>query len=169
MFKLSAAARAIGVQLRGADAQISRVSTDSRDVRPGDLFVAIKGPRFDGHDFVEQALRQGAAAAMVSDSSVVERLATSALVVEDVRLGFGRLAAWWRSLFTMPLIAITGSNGKTTVKEMLAAILRADVGEDAVLATRGNLNNDIGVPTMLLELRPGHRFAIIEMGMNHPG
>jgi UDP-N-acetylmuramoyl-tripeptide--D-alanyl-D-alanine ligase len=169
VFKLSAAARAIGVQLRGADAQISRVSTDSRDVRPGDLFVAIKGPRFDGHDFVEQALRQGAAAAMVSDSSVVERLATSALVVEDVRLGFGRLAAWWRSLFTMPLIAITGSNGKTTVKEMLAAILRADVGEDAVLATRGNLNNDIGVPTMLLELRPGHRFAIIEMGMNHPG
>ena len=92
-----------------------------------------------------------------------------AIVVPDVRLGFGRLAAWWRSLFTVPLVAITGSNGKTTVKEMLAAILRVHAGEDAVLATRGNLNNDIGVPTMLLELEPRHRFAVIELGMNHLG
>ncbi len=169
MFKLSAAARALNVRLHGADVQIARVTTDSRDVRPGDLFVAIKGPRFDGHDFVEQALAEGAVAVLVSDSAAAERFGTSALIVDDVRLGYGRLAAWWRSLFTMPLVAITGSNGKTTVKEMLASILRTDAGEDAVLATRGNLNNDIGVPTMLLQLEPGHRFAVIEMGMNHPG
>ncbi len=169
MFRLSAAGRAFGARVHGEDVQISRVTTDSRDVRPGDLFVAIKGPRFDGHDFVEQALSGGAVAVMVSDPQAAERFAGSALIVDDVRLGYGRLAAWWRSLFTMPLVAITGSNGKTTVKEMLAAILRAHAGEDSVLATRGNLNNDIGVPTMLLQLQPGHRFAVIEMGMNHPG
>ena len=169
MFKLSAAARAVDAQLHGAEAQIVRVTTDSRDVCPGDLFVAIKGPRFDGHAYVDQALAKGAVAAMVSDPEVARRLDISAMIVDDVRLGYGRLAAWWRSLFTIPLVAITGSNGKTTVKEMLAAILREHAGEDAVLATRGNLNNDIGMPTMLLELEPRHRFAVIEMGMNHLG
>ncbi len=169
MFKLSAAARAVQAQLRGDDVQIMRVTTDSRDVRPGDLFVAIKGPRFDGHDYVDQAQDKGAVAAMISDAKVGARLDLPAIIVDDVRLGYGRLAAWWRSLFTIPLVAVTGSNGKTTVKEMLAAILREYAGEDAVLATRGNLNNDIGVPTMLLELEPRHRFAVIEMGMNHLG
>lgn len=169
MFKLSTAARALGARLHGEDVEVSGVTTDSRNVRRGDMFVAIKGPRFDGHVFVEQAMTDGAVAAMVSDSSQVMRLGVPALIVDDVRLGYGRLAAWWRSLFNMPLVAITGSNGKTTVKEMLSAILRTYVGDDAVLATRGNLNNDIGVPTMLLRLQPGHRFAVIEMGMNHPG
>jgi UDP-N-acetylmuramoyl-tripeptide--D-alanyl-D-alanine ligase len=145
------------------------VTTDSRNVRRGDLFVAIKGPRFDGHDFIGQAVADGAVGVMASDASVAERLGVPAVIVDDVRIGYGALAAWWRSLFTMPLVAVTGSNGKTTVKEMLAAILRAHAGEDSVLATRGNLNNDIGVPTTLLQLRPGHRFAVIEMGMNHPG
>ncbi|UCH50311.1 MAG: UDP-N-acetylmuramoyl-tripeptide--D-alanyl-D-alanine ligase [Betaproteobacteria bacterium] len=146
-----------------------RVTTDSRDVRPGDLFVAIKGPRFDGHDYVDEALAKGAVAAMISDPKIAACGNMSAIIVDDVRLGYGRLAAWWRSLFNIPLVAITGSNGKTTVKEMLAAILREHAGEDAVLATRGNLNNDIGVPTMLLELEPRHRFAVIELGMNHLG
>ncbi len=169
MFKLSVAARAIGAELRGDDAQVTRVTTDSRDVRNGDLFVAIKGPRFDGHDFVEQAVAAGATAMLVSASSQTNKLLAPALIVDDVRLAYGRLAAWWRSLFSIPLVAITGSNGKTTVKEMLASILREHGGEDAVLATRGNLNNDIGMPAMLLELEPHHRFAVIEMGMNHLG
>ncbi len=169
VFKLSVAARALGVELHGADVQISRVTTDSRNVRSGDLFVAIKGPKFDGHDYVEQAFSAGAVGVMISDPTLVESTDTSALIVEDVRLAYGRLAAWWRSLFAIPLVAITGSNGKTTVKEMLGAVLREHAGQDAVLATRGNLNNDIGVPTMLLELEPRHRFAVIEMGMNHLG
>ncbi|UCD67291.1 MAG: UDP-N-acetylmuramoyl-tripeptide--D-alanyl-D-alanine ligase [Betaproteobacteria bacterium] len=169
MFKLSAAARAVDAKLHGADVQIMRVTTDSRDVRPGDLFIAITGPRFDGHDYVDQALARGAVAAMISDCNFAGRTDMPVMIVDDVRLSYGRLAAWWRSLFTIPLVAITGSNGKTTVKEMLAAILREQAGEDAVLATRGNLNNDIGVPTMLLELQPRHRFAVIEMGMNHLG
>ena len=145
MFKLSVAARAIGAELRGDDAQVTRVTTDSRDVRSGDLFVAIKGPYFDGHDFVEQAVADGAAAMMVSAGSGTNKLLAPALIVDDVRLAYGRLAAWWRTLFSIPLVAITGSNGKTTVKEMLASILREQGGEDEVLATRGNLNNDIGI------------------------
>ena len=169
MFRLTAAARALGVTSIGEDVTITRVTTDSRDVQDGDLFVAIRGARFDGHAFVSQALDKGAAAVMVSDATVLTASGTPALVVDDVRLGYGRLASWWRSMFSIPLVAITGSNGKTTVKEMLASILRAHSGADAVLATRGNFNNDIGMPAMLLELEPRHRFAVIEMGMNHLG
>lgn len=169
MFKLSVAARAIGADLLGDDVQVTGITTDSRVVQSGNLFVAISGPRFDGHDFVEQAATGGAAAVMVSASSQTDRLSTPALIVDDVRLAYGRLAGWWRSLFSIPLVAITGSNGKTTVKEMLASILREHGGEDAVLATTGNLNNDIGLPAMLLEIEPHHRFAVIEMGMNHLG
>ncbi len=169
MFRLTAAARALGVTPKGEDVTIARVTTDSRDVRDGDLFVAIRGARFDGHAFVSQALDKGAAAVMVSDETVLIAPGTPALVVDDVRLGYGRLASWWRSMFTIPLVAITGSNGKTTVKEMLASILRAHSGADGVLSTRGNFNNDIGMPAMLLELEPRHRFAVIEMGMNHLG
>lgn len=169
MFRLSVAARAIRADLRGGDAQVTGITTDSRVVRRGDLFVAISGPRFNGHDFVERAVAAGAAAVMVSETLPSNKLAAPTLVVDDVRLAHGRLAAWWRGLFSIPLVAITGSNGKTTVKEMLASILREHGGEDAVLATRGNLNNDIGMPTMLLELEPHHRFAVIEMGMNHLG
>ena len=169
MFRLSVAARALGARSRGNDVSITRVTTDSRDVRSGDLFVAIKGPRFDGHDFVDQAVKQGAAAVLVSKEAVLGDSEPPAIIVEDVRLAYGRLASWWRSMFSIPLVAITGSNGKTTVKEMLASILREEAGVEAVLATRGNFNNDIGMPAMLLELEPGHRFAVIEMGMNHLG
>ncbi|HUF19565.1 MAG TPA: UDP-N-acetylmuramoyl-tripeptide--D-alanyl-D-alanine ligase [Burkholderiales bacterium] len=168
MFKLSAAARAVAAELCGDDAEVLRVSTDSRAVREGDLFVALRGERFDGNRFVAQAFEAGAAAAMVSDP-VLAAGTGPLIVVEDTRLALGRLAAWWRSRFDLPLIAITGSNGKTTVKEMLAAVLRRNAGEDAVLATAGNLNNDIGVPLTLLSLREQHRYAVVEMGMNHVG
>jgi UDP-N-acetylmuramoyl-tripeptide--D-alanyl-D-alanine ligase len=135
-------------------------------VAAGDLFIALKGEHFDGHDYVAQCFEQGALAAMVSHEMTVGE---SLLQVPDTRLGLGDLAAYWRSKFSIPLMAITGSNGKTTVKEMLASILREACGADAVLATEGNLNNDIGLPLTLLKLRENHRYAVAEMGMNHPG
>lgn len=174
MMQLSAAAQALACSQRGADVVFDSVGTDTRNLQRGTLFVALRGERFDGHDFVRQALAGGAAAVMVDeqyaaqDSGVVE--VAPMLVVGDTKLGLGKLAAVWRKQFDIPLIAITGSNGKTTVKEMLAAILRAQAGDaEAVLATQGNLNNDIGMPLMLLRLRATHRYAVIEMGMNHLG
>ncbi len=171
--KLHAAARAIGASAMGPDVEFTRVETDSRKLAPGCLFVALKGERFDGHDFVTQALKQGAAAVMLQARqgqplAPLPETAT-ALLVDDTRLALGRLAAWHRSQMPARVAAITGSNGKTTVKEMLAAICQAQVGEAGVLATRGNLNNDIGMPLTLLGLTPAHRYAVIEMGMNHPG
>ncbi|MDR1463087.1 MAG: UDP-N-acetylmuramoyl-tripeptide--D-alanyl-D-alanine ligase [Azoarcus sp.] len=148
------------------------VGTDSRAVTPGQLFVALRGERFDGHDFAEAALASGAAAAMVDARWAAEHPQNEAalLIVDDTRLALGALAAGWRARFRIPLIGVTGSNGKTTVKEMIAAILRAWAGrDDAVLATHGNFNNDIGLPLTLLGLRAGHKAAVIEMGMNHPG
>ena len=158
------------------DATFSCVGTDSRRVRPGQLFVALRGEHFDGHDFVEQAASQGAVAALVDEAWQREHedVEFPRLVVRDTRLALGALAAHWRSRFDIPLIGVTGSNGKTTVKEMCAAIMRAQARRDGhtadcVLATTGNLNNDIGLPLTLLELRDHHRAAVIEMGMNHPG
>jgi len=169
VFDLASAAPAIDAALLGGNARVLRVTTDSRDLRAGDLFVALKGGRFDGHAFVDQVLAKGAAAAMVSDPGTVKSASSPLLVVADTRLALGRLASWWRSRFDITLTAVTGSNGKTTVKEMLAASLRMHAGADAVLATQGNLNNDIGVPLTLLGLRSNHRYAVIEMGMNHLG
>jgi UDP-N-acetylmuramoyl-tripeptide--D-alanyl-D-alanine ligase len=168
MMRLSGAAGAIAGELRGEDRGFEAVSTDTRTLVPGALFVALKGDRFDGHDFLAQAYAQQAAGALVQDVAKLPA-GMPALVVEDTRLALGRLAAHWRGRFSAPLVALTGSNGKTTVKEMLASILRAVHGDEGVLATRGNLNNDIGVPLTLLELRAGHRCAVIEMGMNHAG
>ncbi|MFA7239840.1 MAG: UDP-N-acetylmuramoyl-tripeptide--D-alanyl-D-alanine ligase [Sulfuricellaceae bacterium] len=213
MLNLSSAAKLIAAEHRGADVFFNAVSTDSRKIAPGDLFVALHGENFDGRDFVTQAIAQGAVAAMVDRNQgsgirnqasedrrqrTEDRLNLPAdwddvplLVVSDTRLALGSLAAQWRKRFAAsrteqtvstvddsicllssvlcPLIAITGSNGKTTVKEMLAAILRVAAGQDSVLATSGNFNNDIGLPLTLLKLRDGHRYAVIEMGMNHPG
>ena len=158
-----------------APAQFTSVGTDSRRIRPGQLFVALRGEHFDGHDFVAQAATEGAAAALVDATWADARPVAPALpllVVDDTRRALGRLAAHWRARFAIPLIGVTGSNGKTTVKEMCAAILRAQaqrVGTGEILATAGNLNNDIGLPLTLLELRATHRAAVIEMGMNHPG
>lgn len=164
---LSAIQRAVGGDLCGPDRAIAGVSTDTRTVAPGQLFVALRGERFDGHDFLEQAVAAGAGALLVTDGARIPAGA-SALVVADTRLALGRLAAAWRAGFEIPVIAVTGSNGKTTTKEMIAAILRRQYG-DTVLATRGNLNNDIGLPLTLLGLAAGQRAAVIEMGMNQPG
>ncbi len=164
---LSDIAAAIGGQLTGADGAVSGVSTDTRSIGAGQLFVALRGERFDAHDFLDQAAANGATAMLVAS---IDKLpaGVSAVVVDDTRLALGRLAAAWRARFELPVIAVTGSNGKTTTKEMIAAILKAAFGE-AVLATRGNLNNDIGLPLTLLGLDAAHRAAVIEMGMNHPG
>jgi UDP-N-acetylmuramoyl-tripeptide--D-alanyl-D-alanine ligase len=167
MMLLSEAASAINAKLTGADVMLNTVSTDSRKIASGQLFVALKGEKFDGHDFARQAIEQGAAAVLLSKS--VDG-AEPALLVEDTYLALGELAAYWRSKFTLPVVAITGSNGKTTVKEMLATILRAVTGHaENVLATQGNLNNHIGLPLTLLKLTAQHRYAVIEMGMNHTG
>ena len=163
---LSRIAQAVDGRLVGADLAVQGVSTDTRSIAPGQLFIALKGERFDAHDFLAGAAEQ-AAALLVSDADKVPE-GVSAIVVNDTRLALGHLAAAWRAEFDVPVIAVTGSNGKTTTKEMIAAILQAAYGE-AVLATRGNLNNDIGLPMTLLGLHAGHRAAVIEMGMNHPG
>jgi len=165
--RLHEAARALNARATGADVEITSVSTDTRNLPAGCLFVALKGPRFDGHAFAAKALEAGAGAVMVEAGANLAL--PSALVVDDTRLALGRLAAWHRANMPARLVAITGSNGKTTVKEMVAAILAEEAGEDAVLATSGNLNNDIGMPLTLLRLTPAHRYAVIEMGMNHAG
>ena len=155
--------------LQGSRVAISGVTTDSRKVSAGNLFVALVGERFDGHEYVEEAMRRGAVAALVA-RRVQADLPIPQVLVDDTRLALGRLAASWRARFALPLVALTGSNGKTTVKEMVASILSHYCGSpDQVLATAGNLNNDIGMPLTLLELRERHRYAVIEMGMNHAG
>jgi UDP-N-acetylmuramoyl-tripeptide--D-alanyl-D-alanine ligase len=169
MFRLDEAAVALGWHRSGPDVVVRGVTTDSRSIEPGDLFVALAGERFDGHDFVDRALAAGAAAALVSATVRVKTAGAALLLTGDTRVALGALASWWRARFDLPLVGITGSNGKTTVKDMLAGILRAEAGAEAVLATAGNLNNDIGLPLMLLRLRARHRFAVIEMGMNHLG
>jgi UDP-N-acetylmuramoyl-tripeptide--D-alanyl-D-alanine ligase len=167
MMRLSEAAAATGGQVLGEDAQFICVTTDSRGDNAGQLFVALRGERVDGHDFAVSAIGHGAAAAMVSHA--IDGL-PSALLVKDTRRALGDLASHWRGKYGIPLAAITGSNGKTTVKEMLSSILRAATGShDLVLATEGNLNNDIGLPLTLLKLRQQHRYAVVEMGMNHFG
>jgi UDP-N-acetylmuramoyl-tripeptide--D-alanyl-D-alanine ligase len=168
MMSLAEAAAAVQGRLSGADARFSGVSTDSRAIGAGELFVAIRGERFDGHDFLAMASARGAAGALV-DARHARVAPLPVIVVDDTRRGLGRLGRHWRARFAPVAIAIAGANGKTTTKEMLAAILRAHAGEDAVLATRGNLNTDIGVPLTLLGLRAAHRYCAIELGMNHPG
>ncbi len=164
---LSQVAQAVQGRLVGADLNLEGVSTDTRAIAKGSLFVALAGERFDAHDFLAQAAAGGAAAVLISDESKLPA-GLPAIVVADTRLALGFLAAAWRAQFTLPVIAVTGSNGKTTTKEMIAAILKAAFGA-AVLSTRGNLNNDIGLPLTLLGLRASHHAAVIEMGMNHPG
>ena len=169
MMDLQETARATGGRLQGANARFSGVTTDSRKVSAGDLFVALSGERFDGHAYVAEAMGRGAVAAITA--RVVETaMPLPQVVVADTRLALGKLAGHWRARFAMPLTALTGSNGKTTVKEMVTAILATHCGSRSmVLATEGNLNNDIGMPLTLLRLREAHRYAVIEMGMNHEG
>lgn len=148
------------------DLTIQRVHTDSRSCQVGDLFVALKGERFDANDFLPQVSASGATAALAHHG--LEAVPLAGVQVPDTRIALGQLAKGWRSQFSLPVIAVTGSNGKTTVTQMIASILHAGMGNDA-LATQGNLNNDIGVPQTLLRLRAHHRGAVVELGMNHPG
>jgi murE/murF fusion protein len=147
--------------------QGARLSTDTRSLKPGDVFLALRGERFDGHDYVRAAAEAGARAAVVAHP--VAGAGLPQIVLGDTREALRRLATVWRGLFSLPVIAVTGSNGKTTTKEMISAILAAWMGEEGRLATPGNFNNDIGVPLSVLRLRPAHRAAVLELGMNHPG
>ncbi len=150
-----------------AAAALLRVHSDTRSLRAGDMFVALRGERFDAHDFLAQAQAAGAVAALAERGLAAAGL--SGLEVADARTALGTLAAGWRRGIELPLIAVTGSNGKTTVTQMIAAILRAWLG-DGAFSTEGNFNNDIGVPLTLLRLRADqHRAAVVELGMNHPG
>jgi UDP-N-acetylmuramoyl-tripeptide--D-alanyl-D-alanine ligase len=144
------------------------VATDTRKSCAGQLFIALSGACFDAHDYLEAAVRQGAAALLVSRAEKLPPEAP-AILVDDTRLALGRLAAAWRREFTLPVLAVTGSNGKTTTREMIAAILKTAFGDNAVLTPEGNFNNDIGLPLTLLRLSPEHKAAVLEMGMNHPG
>lgn len=168
MMSLAEAAAAMDARAVGANVRFEGVSTDTRSLGKGQLFVAIRGERFDGHDFLGAAKARNAAAALVDD-----RYAGDAplplLVADDTRRALGRLGRHWRLRYSPVVIAITGSNGKTTTKEMLASILRGHAGDAGALATAGNLNTDIGVPMTLLGLNAGHRYCAIELGMNHPG
>ncbi len=161
--RLSDVVAAAGGRMAGGDAGFSGVSTDSRTIERGQLFFALRGERFDGHAFLAAAAARGAAAAVVEqagDTSLPQ------VVVRDVQAALAALAGAWRSRSRALVLGVGGSNGKTTTKELLAGIL-GEVGP--TLATRGNLNNHIGVPLTLLRLEPSHRFAVIEMGANHPG
>lgn len=161
---LSELAQRCGVPAPAHNLEFTSVSTDSRKLQRGDLFVALRGDRFDGHAFLRQAAEQGACAAIVEES--LQDVHIPQLVVRDTVKALGYLGAINREKFTGPVLGITGSSGKTTVKEMTASILRQ---RGDVLVTRGNLNNHIGVPLMLLELEPHHRFAVIEMGASAVG
>ncbi len=150
-----------------ADAAFDGVSTNSKSVAKGNLFVALRGERFDAHDFLQEVAARGAAA-VIADR-VPDGFVLPTLIVSDTRHALGQIANFWRKQFPIPVIGVTGSNGKTTVKEMIASILAAAFGEGNYLSTRGNLNNEIGVPLTLFRLEACHRAAVIEMGMNHPG
>jgi UDP-N-acetylmuramoyl-tripeptide--D-alanyl-D-alanine ligase len=177
MMLLSQAAKILGGTVIGPDVAFTSVSTDSRSISAGNLFIALQGDRFDGSEYVDSAVEKGAVAALVNSVSYHRHKASHGelvkcplLLVEDTRLSLGQLAAYWRKQFNVRLVGITGSNGKTTVKDMLGCILREHAGgAEAVLVTKGNLNNDIGMPLTILQLRESHQFAVIEMGMNHPG
>ncbi|TAG46432.1 MAG: UDP-N-acetylmuramoyl-tripeptide--D-alanyl-D-alanine ligase [Betaproteobacteria bacterium] len=152
--------------LQGPAQPFTEVITDSRAIKAGCLFVALKGESFDGHQFVAQAINAGASGVLVS-TKVAAPPTVSVLRVEDTLLALQAIAKAHRAQFSLPVIAVTGSNGKTTTKQMIASIARAHFGDEAVVATIGNLNNHIGVPLTLLRIRAGHKVAIIEMGMNH--
>ena len=165
--RLSDLITALSAEMINGDAAFDSVSTDSRAIEPGQLFVALTGPRFDGHAYLADVASKGAAAALVERH--VPDVSLPQLVVADSRIALGQLGALNRSAFEGPVAAITGSSGKTSVKELLASILRAAYGTDAVHATRGNLNNDLGAPLTLLELSPQHRAAVIELGASRVG
>lgn len=160
---LSAATDSMRGVLHGQDRPFAGVSTDTRTLQPGELFFALKGPNFDGAEFLQKAIEHGAAGAVV-DAKVDASLAQ--IVVENARPALGALAKAWRAGQSATVVGVTGSNGKTTLKEMIAACLARLA---PTVATQGNLNNDIGLPLMLFRIESSHRFAVLEMGANHAG
>ena len=162
-------AEACGAEIFGgaAGVEINSVCTDSRLAKAGDLFFAIKGEKFDGHDFINEIGAKGVAAVVVEKKKLPVKLPSCAvLAVDDVRVAFGKIAAAYRKQFDLPVIAVGGSNGKTTVKELVASVLRQKF---ATLWSEASFNNDIGVPTTLLRLKKSHQAAVLEAGTNHPG
>lgn len=147
---------------------ISRIGSDSRQIEVGELFVALAGERFDAHHFLDEVALAGAGAALISNQENCPKN-LAAVCVADTKQGLGQLAKAWRSQFSIPVALVTGSNGKTTVKEMIASIFKAAAGEESTLVTKGNLNNDIGLPLTVLRMRSSDQLAVIELGMNHPG
>ena len=169
MMSLSQAAFMLGVEHHNEDVTFTSVGADSRNIVPGRLFIALRGRHFDAHQYIPAAREAGAVAVIADDEGAAHVPADMPLiVVNNTRKALTQLAYGWRSRFTIPVVALTGSSGKTSVKEMLASILN-EIAPGAVHATRGNLNNDIGVPLTLLELRDTHKIAVIELGMNHAG
>jgi UDP-N-acetylmuramoyl-tripeptide--D-alanyl-D-alanine ligase len=170
MARLSQVAAWLGLPAPKVDAEFARVHTDTRSLQAGDLFVALRGEHFDANDFLGQAQAAGAVAFIGQGpaAQAAVQAGQEGWVVPDTLAALAQLGVAWRGQFNLPLVAVTGSNGKTTVTQMLAAILRAWQGE-ATLVTQGNFNNEIGVPLTVLRLRPAHRAAVVELGMNHPG
>ena len=172
MMQMKTAAKWLtGARLVGdGEVSVLRVHTDTRSVEPGDLFLALKGEKFDANTLLHEAAKQGAVVLICHAGLAAESYPAGIprIEVADTHAALAQLAAGWRAQFPIPVIAVTGSNGKTTVTQMIASILNATAGDDA-LATRGNLNNDIGVPLTVLRLRAHHRIAVVELGMNHPG
>lgn len=160
---LVSAAECMNGVLQGDDQTFEGVSTDTRSIRDGELFFALQGPNFDGHDYVGTAKANGAAGAVVT-RVVADDIAQ--IRVDDAKLALGRFGAAWRNKHTVRVVGITGSNGKTTLKELIAACLQSTA---PTLATQGNLNNDIGMPLMLARIEDEHEFAVLEMGANHAG
>lgn len=161
--QISKAAEILQTRYQGDNVCFLGCSTDTRTIKKKELFIALRGENFDGHDYLDKAKASGASAVLVEEKCEVVR---PSIIVKNTRHAMGELAKNWRARFSIPLVAITGSNGKTTVKEMVAAICGC---KSSVLATQGNLNNDIGVPLTLFGLGDDHQYAVIEMGANHPG
>lgn len=155
-------AEILSAECIGENIQVKGISTDTRTIKGGEIFLALKGPNFDGHSFVKAALKNGAVACIVQEQVEAEHL----VIVKNTHQALGLLANAWRKKFKKPVIAVTGSNGKTTVKEMIASIVKQN---QSVMATHGNLNNDIGVPLTLFRLNESYDAAVIEMGANHIG
>lgn len=165
---LSAVAKEASLPHPTAEVVFHGISIDTRSLSPKNLFVAIPGERVDGHDCASDAIKKGASALLVNRPL---DLPVPQLIVDDTILALGKIAGSWRDTFSLPVIGVTGSNGKTTLKNMIASILRAACWNDAkkVLSTEGNFNNNIGLPLTLSQLNADHRYAVIEMGMNHFG
>jgi UDP-N-acetylmuramoyl-tripeptide--D-alanyl-D-alanine ligase len=167
LHELQAALSSAQLLNASAEVQVNGLTTDSRRIQEGNLFLALRGEQFDAHDFLASIATSGAAAVVAE--RVPEGYPLPALIVPDTKQALVEIARYWRSKFSLPVIGVTGSNGKTTVKEMIASILNAYAGVEQCLSTSGNLNNEIGVPLTVLRLQPQHRCAVIELGMNHPG